>query len=410
VTDDRGAGSSALAAQLARLPGFRPDHARYQIVVVDLDAVDLVDLVADGDGAGLVLAADGAPRDRLAARLSAYESSLRRLPAALGLDYGRCGVPLAEMVVTGRIAAGAIVVARGGAVAGVGALGALGIEVDADGLARVLRGEALEAPRLPPLRVVLRGERDRFVAAIDVAFALATALRAARGRPLELGGEGYRALPIADRFALCAALGPLHRGLLLGEVDEELRTWLLARREHVAERRDPVADGGEAIETIEFDVASVEPATTPAFAPAAPTAICDLPPTAIEAVEFGGAEGGRIEDLRIAASFFREHHLATGVRCVVRPATVREFLHAIQEGLIGTLLRAGCRIEGPGGSGVLSASPALTVAGVTLVTGTPAVPSTPPPRLVSSAVAAASAILGRFAHPDEVVRRRKESV
>jgi 3-isopropylmalate/(R)-2-methylmalate dehydratase large subunit len=67
----------------------------------------------------------------------------------------------------------------------------------------------------------------------------------------------------------------------------------------------------------------------------------------IDIAEIGGSTGGRLDDLRVAATCLRGRHVATGVRLQVVPANRSIYRAALKEGLIEVLHDAGAVIFPP---------------------------------------------------------------
>ena len=62
----------------------------------------------------------------------------------------------------------------------------------------------------------------------------------------------------------------------------------------------------------------------------------------VDQVVLGSCSNGRLEDLRIAASIVKGKRVASGVRFIVTPASQRIYLQAVRDGLVETLVEAGC--------------------------------------------------------------------
>ncbi len=352
------------------------------------------------------LASDGAEYARIDRFVE--RSGIQRV-----IPFGDCGYVTAEILERGFLKPGDLVVGGGRSGSAVGGLGVLEVAVR-DPVACLTSGfVTCDSPRIA--RVELHaGEAlarnawpDRWVSASDVGLLLASCLEelGLHGAAIELSGPAFVALSLGDRQVVCGILGAWLESPVVGEVDERTIAWLRARTTFAPDPRS-IAMTRTAIDhsvSIEF--------AEPCFATerSRPTAVCDVESRPIGGVFVGGALGARLEDLRALAHMLREHPIAPGVRCIVAAATPRTMLHAAQEGLVSMLLRAGVRIEAPGAA----ITPLLTSLLGPGERGLTTCFDEPLPSgwsLTSTTVCAASAILGRIAHPDEVLRRRKESV
>lgn len=129
----------------------------------------------------------------------------------------------------------------------------------------------------------------------------------------------------------------------------------------------------------------------------------------IDQAVIGSCTNGRFEDLDVAASIFKGKKVAPGVRCIVIPATPEIYRESLKRGFIETFLNAGCIISPP------TCGPCLGGHMGVLAKGEKAIATTnrnfigrmghPESEVYLSgpAVAAASAIKGRIAHPEEVL-------
>ena len=121
----------------------------------------------------------------------------------------------------------------------------------------------------------------------------------------------------------------------------------------------------------------------------------------------GSCTNGRISDLRSAAKIFKGRKVKSTVRTIIIPATQNVYKQAIQEGLIETFNQAGCIISTPtcgpclgGHCGILAdGETAIATTNRNFIGRMGSAKSFV--YLSNPAVAAASAIKGRIAHPDD---------
>ena len=128
----------------------------------------------------------------------------------------------------------------------------------------------------------------------------------------------------------------------------------------------------------------------------------------IDQCVIGSCTNGRISDLRAAAAIFKGRTVAAGVRCIVIPATQDVYLQAMKEGLLETFITAGCAVSTPtcgpclgGHMGVMSegeravATTNRNFVGRMGHTKSEVI-------LASPAIAAASAVKGCMASPEDL--------
>ena len=128
----------------------------------------------------------------------------------------------------------------------------------------------------------------------------------------------------------------------------------------------------------------------------------------LDQVFLGSCTNGRLEDLRNAADLLKGHKVARRIRFIVIPASPLIYKEAIKEGIIETFLEAGAVIGPPccgpclgGHMGVLAEGErALSTSNRNFVGrmghGKSEV------YLSSPVVAAASAVMGRIASPEDI--------
>ena len=127
----------------------------------------------------------------------------------------------------------------------------------------------------------------------------------------------------------------------------------------------------------------------------------------VDVVFIGSCTNSRIEDLRAAANVARGHRVAANVRALVVPGSHRVKQQAELEGLDVIFLEAGFEWREPGCSMCLGMNPDQLSMGQRCASTSNRNFEGRQGRggrthLVSPVVAAATAVMGRFAAPDEV--------
>ena len=129
----------------------------------------------------------------------------------------------------------------------------------------------------------------------------------------------------------------------------------------------------------------------------------------IDQVVIGSCTNGRISDLRTAAEILRGRRVHRGVRTIIIPATQEIYLQAIKEGLAEIFVRAGAVLSTPTCGPCLGGHMGILAEGERCVSTTNRNfvgrmgHVTSEVYLASPAVAAASAVAGRLATPEEVL-------
>ena len=167
-------------------------------------------------------------------------------------------------------------------------------------------------------------------------------------KALEFTGETVAQMPMEERLTLSNMA--VEAGAKVGLIasDEVTKTYLEAQG-RVEDYMPLQADAGAKYERVlNIDVTALEPTI------AAPHTVDNIHPvtelvgTPIDQVFIGSCTNGRLQDLAIAASILKGKQVASGVRCIVVPASRQVFLQALQAGYIEQLVEAGAVILAPG--------------------------------------------------------------
>lgn len=161
-------------------------------------------------------------------------------------------------------------------------------------------------------------------------------------------------------------------------------------------------------QVFEFNGADIEMQVAFPHLPSNTKGISEVEEVRIDQVVIGSCTNGRIEDLQIAAQILRGNEIDPSVRLIVIPATQRIYRQAMEEGLFDIFLDAGAAISTPtcgpclgGHMGILAAGEKAVATTNRNFVGRMGHPKSEV-YLAGPAVAAASAIMGKIAGPDEL--------
>ena len=339
---------------------------------------------------------------------------MRRFARAQGIanyfEVGHdCGVEHALLPEKGLVTAGDCVIGADSHTCTYGALGAFATGVGStDAAAGMAIGKAwFKVPSA--IRVTLKGTPRKWVGGKDTILHLIGLLGVdgARYQSLEFAGDGVAALSMDDRFTIAnmAIEAGAKNGIF--PVDAATRRYLFEHRakEPVVHAADPDAAYAR---TVEIDLAALRPTVAFPHLPSNVRTIDAVGDVPIDQVVIGSCTNGRLSDLRIAAEAMAGRHVAPTVRCIVIPATQRIWLQAMEEGLLRTFAEAGCVVSTPTCGPCLGGHMGILAKGERCVATTNRnfvgrmghVESEV--YLASPAVAAASAVAGRIAGPEEL--------
>ncbi|MBN2062223.1 MAG: 3-isopropylmalate dehydratase large subunit [Deltaproteobacteria bacterium] len=224
---------------------------------------------------------------------------------------------------------------------------------------------------------------------------------------MEFTGSTIEALPISDRLTM--ANMSIEAGAKNGifKADRKTEEYLHNRavRPYRIYESDPDASY---VEIREYDVSLIEPQVACPHLPSNTMPVSQMENIPIDQVVIGSCTNGRIEDLRIAAGVLNGKRVAPYVRLIIIPATQQVYRQAIQEGLMEIFLDAKAAVSTPTCGPCLGAHMGLLAKGERAISTTNRnfVGRMGDPGsevyLSNPAVAAASAVMGRIADPEEV--------
>lgn len=239
-------------------------------------------------------------------------------------------------------------------------------------------------------------------------------------KAMEFTGEAIGGLDMDDKFSICNMA--IEAGGKSGIIAPDRKTYAYVRHtpkyKSVSDKiwKDKVKNwvnlasdkDAKYSQVKTYDVSKWEPAVACPHLPSNVKPISKLRNVKLDQVVIGSCTNGRISDLRIAASILKGKKVARGLRLIVLPATQKIYLEAINEGLAEIFIKAGGVFSTP------SCGPCLGGHLGILTEGEVALATTNRNflgrmgdaksfvYLSNPAVAAASSIKGRIAHPDEI--------
>ena len=162
------------------------------------------------------------------------------------------------------------------------------------------------------------------------------------GCTIEFGGEGVANLTIPQRQSIATMCAEINAEFAVFPCDNRLIQFL---RERGDTEITPVVPDEDAVyaEIRDIDLSVLNPyVAKPHFIPRNCVPVGQVEGLPVDQVVLGSCSNGRLEDLRIAASIVKGKRVASGVRFIVTPASQRIYLQAVRDGLVETLVEAGC--------------------------------------------------------------------
>lgn len=325
-------------------------------------------------------------------------------------DEGRNGIAHVVLPEQGHVVPGDLVIGGDSHSCTYGALGAFSTGVGHTDLAGVLAlGETwLKVP--PSVRFTYHGTPGRWVMGKDLILATIgrISIDGARYQAMEFTGPAIEALGMSDRFTMCNMA--IEAGAKSGIIAPD-RTTLeyvrgRGRRPVTVYRSDP--DARYAAEH-DVDVGALRPLVAKPFSPDNIAPVDEVAGTKLDQVFLGSCTNAKLEDLRIAAEILRGRKAHPSTRLIVIPASTWIWREALREGLIEVFAAAGAAVSTPtcgacfgGHTGVLGKGEVCLSTSNRNFVGRMGDP-TARVYLANPAVAAASAVQGAIAAPEEVL-------
>ena len=324
-------------------------------------------------------------------------------------EVGRVGIEHALLPEQGIVAPGEVIIGADSHTCTYGAVGAFSTGVGSTDMGvGMATGECwFKVPEA--IKVVLTGKMKPWVSGKDVILHLIgeIGVDGALYQSLEFTGDGVKEIPMDGRLTIAnmAIEAGAKNGIF--PVDDVCREYLKGRvnREWTAFEADADAEYSRTV-TINLDELDMTVSL-----PHLPenTQLARDCKQEIDQVVIGSCTNGRISDMCVAAQILKGHKVNDHVRCIVIPGTQQVVKDCLKEGLVDIFIDAGAIFTMPtcgpclgGFCGVLAdGERAVSTTNRNFVgrmghTGSEII-------LASPAVAAASAIMGRVATPEEVL-------
>ena len=223
---------------------------------------------------------------------------------------------------------------------------------------------------------------------------------------LEFAGPGVAELSMTDRFTIANMAIEAGGKNGIFPFDEKTKEYVEGR----VKDYEPVAPDADAkyVRTVEINLSELKPVVAFPHLPGNTKRVEDIGEIKIHQVVIGSCTNGRLEDLAIAAEIMKGHKVHKDVRCIVIPGSQQVYIEALEAGYLKTFIESGAAVSTPTCGPCMGGHMGIMTAGERCVSTTNRnfrgrmghVDSEV--YLAGPHVAAASAILGRIATPEEV--------
>ena len=324
-------------------------------------------------------------------------------------DVGQVGIEHALLPEKGIVGPGDCIIGADSHTCTYGALGAFSTGVGStDMAAGMIAGENwFKVPAA--IKVNLVGKFNKHVSGKDVILHLIgmIGVDGALYKSIEFAGEGVAELSMDDRFTIANMAIEAGGKNGIFPVDEKTLDYIKGRFNRPVKIYEADPDA-EYEREVTIDLSTLKPTVSLPHLPSNTKTVDEVKGMSIDQVVIGSCTNGRISDMRIAAEILKGRKVADGIRCIVIPATQEVYMQCITEGLTEIFITAGCAVSTPTCGPCLGGHMGCMAAGERAVTTTNRnfvgrmghVKSEV--ILASPAVAAASAVAGCVADPNDL--------
>ena len=325
-------------------------------------------------------------------------------------DVGEMGIEHALLPEKGLTVAGDVIIGADSHTCTYGALGAFSTGVGStDMAAGMVTGKAwFKVPSA--IRFNLTGKPKKWVSGKDVILHIIgmIGVDGALYKSMEFTGDGIKNLSMDDRFTIANMAIEAGGKNGIFPVDDQTEAYM---KEHSMRSYKVYEADEDAVYEAEYtiDLSKLEPTVAFPHLPENTKTMNEISQEiVIDQAVIGSCTNGRIEDLRTAAEILKGRKVKKGVRCIIIPATQSVYLQAMEEGHLKIFIEAGAVVSTPTCGPCLGGYMGILAAGERCISTTNRnfvgrmghVESEI--YLASPAVAAASAVMGKIAAPEEL--------
>lgn len=324
-------------------------------------------------------------------------------------EVGQMGVEHALLPEKGLVVCGDVVIGADSHTCTYGALGAFSTGVGSTDMAAAMAtGEAwFKVPEA--IKFVLEGKPGKWVSGKDVILHIIglIGVDGALYKSMEFFGDGLKHLSMDDRFTMANMAIEAGGKNGIFPVDEKTLEYVKEHSGRQYKVYEADADA-EYAETYRIDLSKIRPTISFPHLPENTKTIDETGDIRIDQVVIGSCTNGRMEDMRIAARVLKGRKVHPSVRCIIIPATQKIWKQSMNEGLFDIFIDAGAAVSTPtcgpclgGHMGILAKGERAVATTNRNFVGRMGHPESEV-YLASPAIAAASAVAGRIASPEEL--------
>ena len=325
-------------------------------------------------------------------------------------EIGEMGIEHALLPEKGLVLSGNLVIGADSHTCTYGALGAASTGVGSTDVAVAMATGKLWFMVPSTLKFVYKGNLRNWVTGKDlILYTIGMiGVDGALYKSMEFSGPAIRGLSMDSRFTMANMAIEAGGKFGIFEVDEKTEEYMRSKGKtgYKVFRSDPEAPFEK---VYEIDCSDIELQVALPHLPSNAREARKVADIKLDQIVIGSCTNGRMEDLEMAAKILKGKKVGKGMRTIIIPATQKIYLEAMRRGLLEIFVEAGCVVSTPtcgpclgGHMGILAKGERAIATTNRNFVGRMGHPGSEV-YLSGPAVAAASAIAGRIAVPEEVI-------
>ena len=331
-------------------------------------------------------------------------------------EVGRMGIEHALLPELGLVLPGDVVVGADSHTCTYGAVGAFATGMGSTDIAVAMATGRIWMRVPETMKFVFRGELQPWVSGKDLILYVIglIGVDGALYRAMEFTGPTIDALAMDSRFTMAnmAIEAGGKAGLFCVDAKTEAYVSGRAKRPYRAYASD---EGASYYDVIDIDASAIEPQIAFPHLPSNTKPLSEAGDVKIDQVVIGSCTNGRWDDLVEVAGILQGRSVHPEVRCIIIPGTQAIYLRAVREGLVEIFVQAGAVFSTPTCGPCLGGHMGVLAAGERCVSTTNRnfvgrmghIASEV--YLANPAVAAASAVAGKIAGPEQLQEQGREA-
>jgi 3-isopropylmalate/(R)-2-methylmalate dehydratase large subunit len=348
-------------------------------------------------------------KDILSAEQAKMMREFARHYDLLYFEVGRMGIEHVLLPEQGIVLPGEVVIGADSHTCTYGALGAFATGMGSTDIAVAMATGEIWMKVPPTIKFVYHGKMQQWVGGKDlILYTIGDiGVDGALYSAMAFTGEAIDALPMDGRFTMSNMAIEAGGKAGIFRFDNKTKQYVKGRASRPYNVYEP-DNNAQYDRVIEYDVTKIEPQVALPHLPSNVKPVSQVVDIKIDQAVIGSCTNGRLDDLRLAAKILKGRQVSPAVRCIIIPGSQQVYLDAMHEGLVEIFIKSGAVVSTPTCGPCLGGYMGVLAAGERCVSTTNRnfIGRMGSPKsevyLANPAVAAASAIAGKIAGPEEI--------